>query len=520
MAFAWDRGNEASSQIYVLEIGGVGEPRAVTSGQGDAESPVWSPDGSEIAFLRRNEEQVEVVVLSLADGEERLFASTSQVDFPGLDWSPDGTHIALVDKDTPTEPDGIFLVSIETGQRRRITSPPQAGGGDRDPAFSPDGTEIAFVRWSEGPRNVIYITDTSGGEPTRLTLHEGYVRDIDWLADGSAILFPSMWRGIAGLWMVSTEGGKPVRLSFGETARNVSIAPTGRLAYSTHVTNANLWRVHGPGTETPLSPERFISSTRQDFEPQYSPSGGHIALTSDRSGDNHIWICSKDGDRCKQLTPQGAVAVAPRWSPDEKTIAFTELSRGNPDIYLYEFGLRIPHRLTRDEAIDVAWSWGRDGRWLYFFSDRSGRYEVWRIPYEGGDAEQLTHDGGAFPLISSDGREVYYMKLTNPRSVWKRSLDGDEEELLFEAPIGQRGFTLWEDEILYLRQDPERAWVEAFNLTTGDITTVADLGEGTRLGAYGRHTVSPDGSFILFTREDGSGSDIMMVDTRTLKTER
>jgi Tol biopolymer transport system component len=210
------------------------------------------------------------------------------------------------------------------------------------------------------------------------------------------------------------------------------------------------------------------------------------------------------------------MAVAPRWSPDEKTIAFTEISRGNPDIYLFDFSLRIPHRLTREDSIDVAWSWSLDGQWLYFFSDRTGRYEVWRLPIAGGDAEQLTREGGAFPLESRNGREIYYMKLTNPRSVWRRPLEGGDESLLFEAPISQRGFTLWEDTILYLRQDPERAWVEAYNVATGAITTIADLGEGTRLGGYGRHTVSPDGRWIVYTREDGVGSDILMVDGRSL----
>jgi Tol biopolymer transport system component len=516
LAFSWDRGEGAPNQIYVLEIG-VGEPQAITSGPGDAESPVWSPDGLEIAFLRRSEEASKVVVVSSTGGEERTLVSTTQVDFPGLDWSPDGSHIALVDKNKPTDPNSIYLLSIETGERRRLTSPPPAGGGDRDPAFSPDGSKLAFVRWSEGPRNVIYITELGGDEPKRLTLYEGFVRDIDWLADGSALIFPSMWRGIAGLWVISTEGGNPTRLTFGENARNVSVSPAGQVAYSTQVTDANLWRVHGPGSATPSGPERFINSTRQDFEPQYSPNGGQIAITSDRSGDNHIWICKSNGKHCKQLTPQGAVAVAPRWSPDEKSIAFTEISRGNPDIYLFDFSLRIPHRLTREDAIDVAWSWSRDGRWLYFFTDRTGRYEVWRLPIDGGDAEQLTDSGGAFPLESHDGREIYYMKLTSPRSIWRRPLEGRDESLLFEAPISQRGFTLWEDEIIYLRQDPEKAWVEAYNLATGEITTIADLGEGTRLGGYGRHTVSPDGRSIVFTREDGGGSDILMVDGRSLK---
>jgi Tol biopolymer transport system component len=178
-----------------------------------------------------------------------------------------------------------------------------------------------------------------------------------------------------------------------------------------------------------------------------------------------------------------------------------------------DFDVGIPHRLTREESIDVAWSWSRDGRTIYSVSDVSGEYQVWRIPAEGGDAEQLTSDGGMYPLESTDGRTLFYAKITSPLSVWSHSLEDGREEFLFEADIVQRGFTLWNNTILYILQDQERGvWVEAYDVETGETTTVTELGRYTRLGRYGRHSVSPDGRWIVYTREDGGGSDVMLVE--------
>jgi hypothetical protein len=75
------------------------------------------------------------------------------------------------------------------------------------------------------------------------------------------------------------------------------------------------------------------------------------------------------------------------------------------------------------------------------------------------------------------------------------------------------GFSLWRNFIVYLLQDHvEGARAEAFDMETRKTTLVAELGKETRLGGYGRHSVSPDGQWILFSREDGAGSDIMLVE--------
>ena len=76
-------------------------------------------------------------------------------------------------------------------------------------------------------------------------------------------------------------------------------------------------------------------------------------------------------------------------------------------------------RLTTEPGDDVAPSWSRDGRWIYFGSNRTGEHQVWRIPAEGGAAVQVTRNGGTYAEESPDGKFFFYTKARGTTPLWK-----------------------------------------------------------------------------------------------------
>jgi Tol biopolymer transport system component len=133
--------------LYVKLIGG-GEPILVAR---RAESPAWSPDGREIAFLRHLEkpgENYDLVVFTVPalGGHERQLAALGNSD-RGLSYSPDGKLLAMSNHERPDSRPEIWLLSTETGAKRCLTRFPSGHvGGDYQPRFSPDGRTVAFVR--------------------------------------------------------------------------------------------------------------------------------------------------------------------------------------------------------------------------------------------------------------------------------------------------------------------------------------------------------------------------------------
>jgi hypothetical protein len=95
-------------------------------------------------------------------------------------------------------------------------------------------------------------------------------------------------------------------------------------------------------------------------------------------------------------------------------------------------------------------SWSRDGKWIYFTSDRTGRWEIWRTAAQGGPAEQITTAGGYVALESRDGKTLYYTKMGfyGGEPLYARALGGGEERQVLEQVAG-RGFHVFGDGIYY-----------------------------------------------------------------------
>ena len=121
VAFAWDGERGENFDIYVKLVN-AGAPLRLTSNPADEYEPAWSPDGRYIAFCRTFPDHVETWMIPALGGAERKLAESAGCG--GLSWSPNGKFLALVDRSTPQAPWSIFLLSIETGDKRRITSPP------------------------------------------------------------------------------------------------------------------------------------------------------------------------------------------------------------------------------------------------------------------------------------------------------------------------------------------------------------------------------------------------------------
>ena len=134
---------------------------------------------------------------------------------------------------------------------------------------------------------------------------------------------------------------------------------------------------------------------------------------SNRSGNWEIWVCDSDGSNPVQLTSfRGASVIFPRWSPDGGHIAFASDAEGDGEFHIWVTSANggKPRRMTTDPANDGNPSWSRDGQWIYFDSHRTGEQQVWKIPDGGGDAIQVTRDGGFAALESPDGKFIYYTK--------------------------------------------------------------------------------------------------------------
>ena len=523
IAFAWGGQQGDNWDIYVKLIR-PGPPLRLTTDPRLETLPVFSPDGREIAFVRFLEsDMVAVVVVPALGGPERVLGEGRNARVGHLAWSPDGKYLACPVKKSADSTPALFALSVETGEKKRLTNPPEQAFGDGALAFSPDGRTLAFVRVSGGARTG-HLLDLDEnlepqGEPRQLIPSQWNPGRLTWTADGSEIVFSSGWSlAESRLMRIAVSGGQPLRplTSTGERALTPTISRQGnRLAFVQNtVAQANIWRVGvaSPGGQAGV-PTKFVSSSRLDFDPRYSPDGEKIAFISDRSGNFQIWVSDADGSNARQLAHRFDYAGYPDWSHDGKKIAFAaQTERGeNFDIYVTSARDGLPRRLTTDPALDSWPHWSRDGSWFYFASDRGGgaTLTAWKMPAEGGDPTRVTVKEAFGVRESFDGEFLYYFRPGYPSgSIWRVPAAGGEESLVVSG-VGGNIFAPVEEGIYFIAgagADGLRSI--RFDFATEETTVVLAGVERPSSGL----TVSPDGESILFARNDAFNNDIMLVE--------
>jgi dipeptidyl aminopeptidase/acylaminoacyl peptidase len=212
--------NEYQSNIWLTATDGSGSARRFTSGTKRDGTPRWSPDGSRLAFTsNRGKDNAQLYIIPLEGGEARRVTDLKE-SVTEVSWSPDGSQLVFVarvpDKSyeesddkkraprritrlqfkldnegwTVDRPNHLFVVPADgSGEPEQITKGDFEHG---DPAWSPDGSQIAFSSarhedWDVDLASDIYVMSPSGGEPRRVTRTDGFCSHPAWSPDGGRI---------------------------------------------------------------------------------------------------------------------------------------------------------------------------------------------------------------------------------------------------------------------------------------------------------------------------------------------
>lgn len=204
--------------IYVMNSDGSAVTQ-LTTDDDDANDygPVWSPDGTQIAF-----ERDEDIYVMNADGSEQQNI-TDTPDFFEEDpaWSPDGQKIVFAqgEDDSYSQDEGnLYIMDADGSNSQPLTQ--TAADIDRQPAWSPDGSQIAFARRPDGEVFEVFIIDSDGSNLFQVTelpddATEYSSRGPAWSPDGSRIAFTGRRSGGTSIHLINPDGTNEVALDNG-----------------------------------------------------------------------------------------------------------------------------------------------------------------------------------------------------------------------------------------------------------------------------------------------------------------
>jgi Tol biopolymer transport system component len=463
---------------------------------------------------------------------------------------------------------------------------------DLEPAFSPDGSRIAFVSVPIGEESPggIFLSGPTGESRRRLS-DFGY--DPAWSPDGGRIVFategvksPVMRLGLSELWVVPSDGGEPSRLFVGDAVQPAWSPGGQRIAFwGVHGGVRDIWTVREDGSDL----VQVTDSQATDWNPVWGPDGRRLYFLSDRGGSMSVWSVaidersgevrgepaaltpgstaaamhlsiSRDGERLSysavretsnlrslEIDPETAQVIGepevitdgarsfygPDPSPDGERLVFASTG-GQEDLFVVDLDGENLRRLTDDGHRDRTPRWSPDGSRIVFYSNRSGRYEIWTIRPDGSDLRRLTDERKHElhnPAWSPDGRRIAAATLTgNDDSGRLFVYDVDEDavvqgrsELSLELKLGSTPVvSSWsrDGRWLLISVSGSQNHTLVYDMDAGEVTKTLDVwGRPTWLD-NGETALTAEGETVerldvesgrreqLFTPESGSVYDV------------
>jgi Tol biopolymer transport system component/DNA-binding winged helix-turn-helix (wHTH) protein len=483
--------------------------------------PAWSPDGRFIAFMRQADpEGTGVFLISALGGAERKLADITTYgswEPIALSWTPDGKWLAFARANpvasgvaSAAEHFRIHLVNVETTEERVIPEPSADCVHTWQPAFSPDGKELASVCVLTGGTARLYVQTADGKRAREVpgaTSSEGFA-GIAWSSDSRSLLYTSDSR----LWRVPLTGGKPEQQLYAQDVESVAVAPNGnRMAYAQVSHRNSIWRMELAGLAKAAGPAtKIISSSRGDIGGHISPDQKYNAFQSWRSGSPEIWVCDRDGSNPVRLTSFGGAQVgAPSWSPDGRRIVFDLRSSGQVELYTVNVDGGPPRAFPTGTANASNPVWSADGSWIYFSTE--GPEAIWKAPVGGGRAVRLTAegDGRIWPQESGDGKRVFFYKSDGGHGqAWSASVEGGDEAPVAGMPVDV-SWVPARTGLYFIGGAPRHFALNYYDFVSRQIRKVAEL---PSLFLAGGPNLSLDGSTLLFQGIEHSESDIVLVE--------
>jgi len=386
VAFVSDKGG--TMHIWLVDTKGVATQQ-VTFGEDPDRDPAWLSDGSAILFTRSKSGRQGIWMVPRLGGSASLLVA----DAADPAVSPDGTRLAFVREVAPSAEPRVFIAPFNSPeQARQLTTDADGRWEHRHPAWSPDGRMLCYHA-----HHALWTVSADAGQAERLTLDNESARHPVWSIDGKSVYFTSGREGTVALWKVDLDRRTPERMTLGTGPESdASVSRDGRmLVYSTADEDYNVVL-----RDVPTGAERSFGTRRVEQMPRFMPDGSAVLLISDRvDGRDEFWAQPlangvPEGDARRVTRHDAGDVVHPAVSPDGRWIAYYRVIQDQRDIYVVSADGVSPVQFTTDPASDIQPAWSRDGSRIAFTSERGGLFHIWVAPVSGGrpagPARQLT----------------------------------------------------------------------------------------------------------------------------------
>jgi serine/threonine protein kinase/Tol biopolymer transport system component len=392
-----------------------------------------SPDGKYVAHVVDDfGRQSLVVSYQAAASPPVIVVAPAEARYQGLIFSNDGNYIYYVrtDKD---EPDVLYQVPVLGGISRKIKS-----NVTSPVTFSRDGTEFAFIRFDEIKGEYSLITAKADGSGEKVLARRDHTdvfstTGLDWSPDGKmiAVLDGGYTNGFhMRVIGVNLADGKEKTISSRQWFSIMQVRwlkdSSGLIlnAADESVSPVQVWYLSYPAGEATK-----ITNDSSDYYGISLSADPANLVTVQSNRLKKVWVArSSNPDEAVEVTSGVGLSYGLTWMPDGRLI-YSTMASGRLDLWSLRSDGTEKRQLTANAGANYHPAVSPDGRYIFFSSNRTGAFNIWRMDADGNNPKQLTNSGSDFyPYPSPDGQWIVYQSggaQTGRPTLWKVSVNGD-----------------------------------------------------------------------------------------------
>jgi serine/threonine protein kinase/Tol biopolymer transport system component len=383
------------AQVFVMLASG-GEPLQLTKDEGEKVVTSFSPDGTEIYYLRVFGRDESWAVPTLGGNPNRIVSGHAVAP------SPNGTFLYYTRIGTRA----VFRANrTGMGEEQVYALPPAAMPIVRIMPF-PDGKHL-FVATNDGVSALEsfhgYDIDLTKQTANDMGEVAGEVRDVTWAEAGKSILFSRTINGLTNIWKLALSDKSLTQVTFG-TGPDVSPMPdpSGKGIYIVNGKSAGFLTAYN--TKTRASTDIAAENATQ---PAISRDGKRVMyITIPAKDRNELWVSNMDGSNKVKLAPSGTLATA-SWAPDNSHLSFMSEEKDKPTkVYVVGADGSGLRPLTWTGGTVQAVIWSADQKFVYINSFDGGAHmgSIWRENVDGSTADKIAEGCGFAFDASPDGQ--------------------------------------------------------------------------------------------------------------------